>query len=76
MAQDEVLGNVIREWVQRWLPEEPVAAERAAAVAAEAYRGGASVHEACEEARAFLGSWVRHPSHAGAGDDSLIELAS
>ncbi len=58
-----LLAGLVRDWVRGALPGEEDAAERAVALAERAYAGGASVSEACREARAFIGSWSRHPSH-------------
>lgn len=65
MTNGTVLGDAVRAWVAEELPGEPDAAERAAFVAWSAYEHGATVREACHEARSFVGSWVRHPAHAG-----------
>jgi hypothetical protein len=44
------------------MPGEPGAANTASAAALRAYAGGASISEACIEARRVVGSWSRHPS--------------
>jgi hypothetical protein len=64
MTNDVLLAAAVRAWVDRELPGDAGAADRAAHIARQAYAQGASVREACEQARAFVGSWVRHPSHA------------
>lgn len=70
-----LLEEVVREWAAKALPDEPGVATRAALLARSAYEHGATVTEACEEARAFVGSWARHPSHRRE-DGALLRLAS
>jgi hypothetical protein len=62
MTAELILDNNVRSWVGHVLPGEPGAANAAAAVAVRAFSGGASVSEACIEARRMVGSWSRHPS--------------
>jgi len=69
------LVEVVRAWVNQEVPGEPATADRAVAVAVAAYARGASVTEACQETRAFLGSWARHPAHWN-GDRCGGRLAS
>lgn len=76
MGNGQILAEVVRAWVDAELPGEPVAASRAAWVAEAAYHGGATISDACAEARSFVGSWVRHPSHAKAARDVVVALAS
>ena len=58
-----IIAGMVRDWVARALPNDRAAADVAAAYAVHAYTQGASVSEACEEARRLIGSWIRHPSH-------------
>jgi len=66
MTCEELLMELVRSWVEDALPGDTEAAEDAAAVALRAYAGGASVSEACAEARRLVVSWSRHPSQGGA----------
>ena len=75
MTNELVLAEVVRTWVKLELPGEPGAADRAAVVAQASYARGASIDEACRQARAFVGSWVRHPAHRGVGRDVVVRLA-
>lgn len=63
MNPEFVMADMVRRWVGDVLPGQPAAADRAVAIALRCYEGGSSVGEACEEARRFIGSWMRHPSH-------------
>lgn len=81
MTNGKRLGDAVRLWVTEELPDEPTVAERAAFVARSAYERGASISEACEEARSFVSSWVRHPAHVGQftrprGHEGVLPLAS
>lgn len=75
VTNDRVLGEVVHAWVQMQHPADPGAADGASARARAAYRDGASMSEACEEAMEFVGSWVRHPSHWSERVE-LVALAS
>jgi len=59
---EELLAHIVEAWAAEILPEEPHAAAAATEAAVSAYTEGASVSEACYEARTLLGSWARHPS--------------
>ncbi|HEX4819527.1 MAG TPA: hypothetical protein VFV00_04925 [Acidimicrobiales bacterium] len=63
METEFIIADTVRRWAHEVLPEEPAAGEAAAALAIRCYMGGASVAEACQEARHFVESWSRHPSH-------------
>ena len=63
MTGNQLLVDRVRTWATRALPQEPSAADRAVNVALVSYAAGASVDEACSEARTFLSSWAKHPSH-------------
>ena len=60
----ELIGRTVRNWaVQCGLPEQaPVTA--ACELAAEEFRNGADVLEACAAGRRMLRSWMFHPSTA------------
>ena len=63
MTTELIIADVVRRWTSEVLPDAPEAADAAATLAVRWYSGGASVSEACQEARRFVGSWSRHPSH-------------
>lgn len=62
MTGNQLLVDRVRSWATRALPHEPSAADRAVNVALVSYAAGASVDEACHEARIFLSACARHPS--------------
>jgi len=76
VTNELVLAEVIRTWVNLELPGEPGAADRAAVVAQASYARGVSIDEVCRQARAFVGSWIRHPAHRGVDQDVVVRLAS
>jgi hypothetical protein len=76
MTAEEVLAKVVAEWAEGEAPADPTAASHAVTVALACYRGGGSVSEACEEARAFVGSWTRRPAQRRADRTPSLELAS
>lgn len=57
-SHDTVISDMVRRWALERLPGDPEVAAAAGRVAQRAYAGGASVHDACEEAR-FLVEGVR-----------------
>ena len=71
-----LIANLVRDWAGRMLPGEPGVAERAAAQAVRCYAGGASVSEACREARRFVECWSHHPSHQPLRHTNPLRLAS
>jgi len=75
MNPELVMADMVRHWVGHVLPGQPGAADRAVAIALRCYEGGASVAEACEEARRFIGSWMRHPSQL-TQEHALLRRAS
>ena len=75
MTTETTLVAAVNNWVTQQFPGEPDTADRAVAVARDAYRRGASVVEACRQTSAFLGSWTRHPSRCRV-DHSGGRLAS
>ena len=61
---NEVLvAGLVRDWVDGAVPGQDSLADRAAYLAVQCYAGGASVSEACREARRLVESWLDHPSH-------------
>jgi hypothetical protein len=76
VSGEVIIAEAVRQWVGQVLPDEPGVADAAAGVATHAYEGGASVGEACREARRYVGSWCRHPSHRRPGPGLSLGLAS
>jgi len=76
VRNEQVLDEVVRAWVEQELPGDQGAANRAAAIALDCYREGASVSEACREAGAFIEGWARHPAHWVGDHAPLVRLAS
>ena len=76
MSNELLLAGAVREWAEKVWPGEPAAAEGAVTVAMRCYAGGASVSEACREARGFLRGWARHPSHARFNQEETLGIAS
>lgn len=70
------IARFAREWGLQQCPDEPRVAEIAVVVALNCFAGGASVAEACEQARAFVSSWVHHPAHVWTQQGSRCSLAS
>ena len=62
MEIEELLAHIVEAWAADMVPDEPQASAAAAEAAVSAYTGGASVSEACYEARALLSGWAPHPS--------------
>lgn len=75
MTPEQTLATVVAEWAETEVPDEQAAAHTVA-VALDCYRNGGSVGEACEAARAYVGSWRCHPAHASAGARMSLGLAS
>lgn len=75
MTNNPALTAVVRAWVERELPGDQGAADRAAFIAQAAYDQGASVREACERAQGFVASWARHPANHRA-HHAVARLAS
>ena len=74
MEVEELLAHVVEAWAAEMLPDELHAAAAAAEEAVCAYSRGASVSEACREARTLLTNWVgqsetadKEPGIASAG---------
>lgn len=76
MDLEVALAEAVRDWTRARCPGEPSVAERATAVALDSYAGGASVAEACQQARSYVRAWVCHPAHHGHLSVSLLPLAS
>ena len=67
MAGEAVLADAVRAWSETVCPGDRRAADRAVDVALRCYAAGASVGEACAEARLFITTWATHPSHRRRG---------
>lgn len=59
-----VLDRAVRDWVETIDPGDDCLAHRAVQAAVAAWTAGASVPEACEEARKLVLSRTRHPSQS------------
>lgn len=57
-----VLANAVRDWAQRVAPGDDATVRSAVETALYLFASGASVSEACEEARKRVLSRLRHPS--------------
>ncbi len=76
MDVEFALAGSVWDWTRQHCPDDPHVAERAVAIAMSSYAGGASVAEACEQARAFVASWVHHPARVEAAHKEQRRLAS
>jgi hypothetical protein len=62
VTDEELLVAVVQTWAAELFPDDRRVGRWAAALALSAYVGGASLPEACREARVFLGGRARHPA--------------
>ena len=62
MSAELVLAEQVQSWVERVVPGDRWLADAAVARALTSFAGGASVSEACQEARRLVESRLRHPS--------------
>ena len=76
MDVELALAGSVWEWSRQRCPDDPHVAEKAVAVALSCYVGGASVAEACEQARAFVASWAHHPARMERAHAGSLRLAS
>jgi hypothetical protein len=76
MDVELVLAGSVWDWARQRCPNEPQVAKRAVGVAMNSYAGGASVAEACEEARAFVASWTSHPARWAGVARARLPVAS
>ena len=72
-ANDDVSAELIvmdsvRSWLNIQNNDSPVLARKAVDVAIHALMDGASISEACAEARRWVDSWRSHPSHQERAD--------
>lgn len=76
MDVELALAGSVWDWTRQQCPGDRRVADRAVTLALHSYAGGASVAEACEQVRAFVSSWVHHPSHLGLGQSRQLRVAS
>lgn len=76
MSAELVLAEQVRYWVERVAPGERLLADAAMAKALASYAGGASVSEACQEARRLVECRLRHPSSPPASVQKGLAAAS
>jgi hypothetical protein len=65
VTDEKLLVSMVQTWGAELFPDDPQVGRRAAALALSAYMGGASLSEACREARVFLAGRARHPAGRG-----------
>jgi hypothetical protein len=70
------LAGSVWDWTRQQCPGDRQVADRAVRLALHSYASGASVAEACEQVRAFVSSWVHHPSHLETGQGGHLRVAS
>lgn len=70
------LAGWVREWTREQCPGEPRVPDMAVSVALSSFFGGASVAEACEQARSFVVSRTVHPAHRGNRQVAALSFAS
>ncbi len=58
MMDEVMIAGVVLAWAEQLYPGQPAAAEGAVEAAIRGYAAGASVSEACREAREFLEHWT------------------
>ncbi len=68
-----MLANAVRDWAERMAPGDRATIESGVESALYLYASGASVSEACEEARKRVLSRLRHPSR---GSSSRLYAAA
>jgi hypothetical protein len=62
VSAELVLSEQVRASVARVAPHAPRLIDALVERALTTYAAGASVSEACEEARRLVGCWTRHPA--------------
>jgi hypothetical protein len=63
LTDEALLIGAVRSWVEFLLPGDTLAANAAAGIALEQLNKTGSAADAFAQARQFIGSWMRHPSH-------------
>ena len=76
MDYEIVLAGAVWDWTKQQCLNESRVAEDAVVVALGSFAGGASVSEACEQARSFVTNWDKHPEAIGARGNVQVSLAS
>jgi len=71
-----ILVGCVREWTREQCPGEPRVSDMAVSIALSSYFGGASVAEACEQARSFVLSRAAHPARNGNRPVAVLSIAS
>lgn len=62
-SAEVILANAVKDWVEKIVPGDEPTAEAAVSTALALFVQGASVSEACQEARRRVLSRLRHPSY-------------
>ncbi len=70
------LAGWVREWTREQCPGEPRVSDMAVSIALSSYFGGASIAEACEQARSFVVSRTVHPAQKGHRPVASLSVAS
>jgi hypothetical protein len=76
MWAELILTEQVRCWVERVAPGESLLADAAVAKALTSYAAGASVSEACREARRLVESRLRHPSSTPVSSHRILAAAT
>jgi hypothetical protein len=76
MIPEPLMAELVRAWSDQLCRTDRTAADRAVATAMRSYAGGASLSEACREARRFNQSWARHPCHQDIRSTKLVRSDS
>jgi hypothetical protein len=63
MTSIELVRLLVREWAEKWAPDDPAVVDRAVRVAQRSYASGASVGDACWLARRYVECWNEHPAN-------------
>lgn len=76
MTNEELLVDIVETWATEIMPDDAESGRAAAAVALHAYVAGASVSEACREARSFLRGRAAHPSRRCSSSRRRMQLVA
>jgi hypothetical protein len=60
VSGEELLVHIVERWAAQSVLDDPDVCRQAAVVALSAYTDGASVSEACRQARVFVASRTQH----------------
>ncbi|HET6966112.1 MAG TPA: hypothetical protein VFH58_15155 [Acidimicrobiales bacterium] len=75
MTSIELVGQLVRQWVEAVVPDNPSLVDRAVRVAQRSYASGGSVGDACWLARRYVECWSEHPSNRRHGRSPLARSA-